>query len=164
MWKEKGMTLVELLLALGLMGVVLAGLMSAFWFTLFAFERGIDQTDSQYAARQGRERIIRDFRSSEGFSVQDTAGNNMAMGSTGQRLHLVREGEEIDFYAHNNQLYRDSTISSPEPVAADITSIKFISPVPGLLILTITARAGSEEWTAKTAYMSRVSYTREVLP
>ncbi|MEN6461950.1 MAG: hypothetical protein ABFC94_11350 [Syntrophomonas sp.] len=158
MKSDKGTTLLELLLALGLTGMVMAGLITAFWFTLFSFNREITESDIKYAARQGRERIIKDFRSSEGFSIQDAAANEMPMGQEGQRLHLIKTVENVDYYANNNQLYRDSSLSSPEPVSENIPDIKFINPVPGMVKITITSRADSNNFILRTTYMSRVDY------
>lgn len=158
MENDKGTTLLELLLALALIGMVMAGLMSAFWFSVFSFNREIAQSDIQYAARQGRERIIKDFRSSEGFYVQDAALNDMPMGQKGQRLHLIKTEENVDYYAKNNQLYRDSSLSSPEPVAENIADINFINKVPGMVRITIISRSGGNNFILRTNYMSRIDY------
>jgi type II secretory pathway pseudopilin PulG len=158
MQNENGTTVLEMLLALGLISMVMAGLMSSFWFTLFTFNREITQSDIQYAVRQGRERIIRDFRCSEGFYIQNAALDDMPMGREGQRLHLIKTAEKIDYYSKNNQLYRDSSLSSPEPVAENISDIKFISTVPGLVRITIASRIGGNSFALKTNYMRRIDY------
>lgn len=143
---ERGITLIELLVALALTGIVLTGLMSVYWSASYAFEREYSKSDTQYSARQAKERISNDLRESKSFLIQDG----------GQKLHLVKDGEEVDYYVNNQQLYRDSSNASPSPVVNNIESITFSGSVPGLLEVTVAAKVKDNEYSLTFACKSRI--------
>jgi prepilin-type N-terminal cleavage/methylation domain-containing protein len=155
---NQGFTLIEVLAALGLFGIVLAGLMSVFWFGFYGYENEINQSELQYTARQARYRIMEDFLQSSAFAIKDIAGNEVPAGNEGVRLHLVMQSEEVEFYVNNNQLYRDSLLPATpaQPVASNIKGVTFNSPAAGLLEFNIIALIAGHELKTGTSCMSRV--------
>lgn len=155
---NQGFTLIEVLAALALFGIVLAGLMSVFWFGFYGYENEINQSELQYAARQARCRILGDFRQSNSFVIKDSAGNEVNAGNEGVRLHLVMKSEEVELYCNNNQLYRNSSLPATpaQPVASNIDAITFMSPKAGLLELSITTVIGGHELKTATTCKSRI--------
>lgn len=156
--KNEGFTLVEVLAALGLFGLVMVGLMSVFWFSFYGFQNETSRSELQYSVRQARSRILDDFRQCNAFAVNDDHGNNVAGDKQGTRLHLVYEDEEVDFYISNHQLYRNSSLpdTPAQPVASNISSVTFLSPVAGILEINITADIGGHELRTGTISTNRV--------
>lgn len=156
---EEGFTLIEMLLALALFGVVMAGLMSFFWFGFSGFERDGNRTELQYSARQARSRILDDFRQSSGFSIKDNAGHEISSGNEGECLYMVmNDGEELKYSVYNNQLYCKSSLSgcTPQPVASYIKAMTFCSPAIGLLEFSIKAENENQAFTSHTSCKGRV--------
>lgn len=155
---NRGFTLIEVLAALALFGIVLAGLMSVFWCAFYGYENEVKQSELQYDARQARCRILDDFRQSQSFVIKDNAGNEVAPGNQGVRLHLVMDTEEVEFYVNNNMLYRNSSLPATpaQPVASNINSVTFKSPKAGLLELNITAIIAEHELKTATGCKSRI--------
>jgi prepilin-type N-terminal cleavage/methylation domain-containing protein len=155
---NKGFTLIEVLAALGLFSLVMAGLMSVYWFGYYGYEKEMNRSELQYSARQARSRIMEDFRQCRAFTIKDAAGNEMPGGSNGVRLSLVIGAEEIEIYAQGNQLYRDSREpgTPPQPVASNIKAVVFNSPGAGLLEFNITTLVSGCELKTGSICKSRV--------
>lgn len=166
---NQGMTLLELLLALGLLGLVASGLMTMYWLASYTFEHETGRSDVQYAARQSVEKIIQDLRSSDGFHIIP-GEPELAPGETGQCLCLEKEEEvrqvntpcRVYFYMENNQLYKecrrlkDNTFVVKIPIAENITRVLFSSPAPGLVNIKIDADNGSNKFSLETSSNNRV--------
>jgi len=106
---ERGMTMVELLIALVISAFVLMGLMSLYWLGSRAYVREEEMAEARYSARQAEEFLTRDIRRCLSFAICDMAGNPVSPGSTGVRLELVVEENgrtarvtyRLDNYNHN---------------------------------------------------------------
>ena len=96
--KQKGMTLIELVIGLGLMSMVLAVLYAIFCTGLKSFDRQMENANSQTTARQTLSYIGREIRRADNIEVY------------GDNKWLVVEygGSEIEYeFNHlNNILYR----------------------------------------------------------
>ena len=94
--KQKGMTLIELVIGLGLMSIVLAVLYAIFFTGLKSFDRQIENANNQTTARQTLSYIGREIRRAENIEVY------------GDRLVVKYGGSEIEYeFNHsNNILYR----------------------------------------------------------
>ena len=96
--KQKGMTLIELVIGLGLMSMVLAVLYAIFFTGLKSFDRQIENANNQTTARQTLSYIGREIRRADKIEVDvDNKG-----------LKVEYSGSEIkyEFNRLNNILYR----------------------------------------------------------
>lgn len=143
---ETGMTLVEMLVALALTGIIFTGFMSVYWFASYAFEREYCQADIQYSARQAKDKVFNDVRESKSFCILDG----------GTELRLTKNDTQVHYYVRNEQLYRDDDISPPSPVACNIKEVYFYSSAPGLLEITITSTIEEQEFILEAACASRL--------
>lgn len=162
---ERGMTMVELLVAIAISALVLAGLMSLYWLGSRAYMREEEMAEAQYAARQAEEFISRDMRSCSSFTICDAAGNPVNPGSAGVRLELVIEENgrtahvsyRLDSYNHN--LYRsfiDGVSNNTLAVANGISSLAFQSPSLDLVDIYIRASCGNTEYVLTGGMKKRV--------
>ena len=94
--KQKGMTLIELVIGLGLMSMVLAVLYAIFFTGLKSFDRQIENANNQTTARQTLSYIGREIRRADEIEVY------------GDRLVVKYGGSEIEYEFNrlNNILYR----------------------------------------------------------
>lgn len=96
--KQKGMTLIELVIGLGLMSMVLAVLYAIFFTGLKSFDRQIENANNQTTARQTLSYIGREIRRADNIEVY---GDNKG-------LVVEYGGSEIEYEFNrlNNILYR----------------------------------------------------------
>ena len=95
--KQKGMTLIELVIGLGLMSMVLAVLYAIFFTGLKSFDRQIENANNQTTARQTLSYIGREIRRAE-KKIEVDADN--------KGLKVEYGGSEIKYEFLNNILYR----------------------------------------------------------
>jgi len=130
---DQGTTLIELLLALALMSLVLAGLFSVYWSGNKVFETESANSNAQYCARSAMQWITQDIRSSyrpEGDSSLDDDEINMSVVKDGQE-----DAEECHYYLSGTNLYRNS-----QAIAKNIDYINFTRNAGSALIrVTIEA-------------------------
>lgn len=96
--KQKGMTLIELVIGLGLMSMVLAVLYAVFFTGLKSIDRQMENANNQATARQTLSYIGREIRRAENIKVYDD----------NKGLVVEYGGSEIEYkFNHlNNILYR----------------------------------------------------------
>lgn len=94
--KQKGMTLIELVIGLGLMSMVLAVLYAIFFTGLKSFDRQIENANNQTTARQTLSYIGREIRRAENIEVYDD----------NKGLVVEYGGSKIEYEFLNNILYR----------------------------------------------------------
>lgn len=151
---EKGITLVELLVALALISIVAAGLISVYWIGASAYNRENLQVDAQYDARVAMDKISSDIRECEAVEVKDAGGVEVTDGTPGSQLFLIKKedgaGKDDKVYItyrmgeSNKILYRKRDVPSvPKeiPVVAPITvnsvSVAFTDKGSGLIEITL---------------------------
>ena len=96
--EQKGMTLIELVIGLGLMSMVLAVLYAVFFTGLKSIDRQMENANNQATARQTLSYIGREIRRADNIEVYD---DNKGL--------VVKYGEseiEYEFNHLNNILYR----------------------------------------------------------
>jgi prepilin-type N-terminal cleavage/methylation domain-containing protein len=96
--KQKGMTLIELVIGLGLMSMVLAVLYAIFFTGLKSFDRQIENANNQTTARQTLSYIGREIRRAENIKVYDDK-KGLVVDYGGSEI-------EYEFNHSNNILYR----------------------------------------------------------
>lgn len=154
---EQGTSLLELVIALSLIGVLCAGFFSLNWFGESAFRMQTSQAELQYSARHARQSIMEDVAECKSFSVLNARGGSEVLsGSDGAYLNLVLSDRITDYYVSNNQLYRNSSIASPQPVAENIQAVSFSSPYPSMLNLRITASSKQRNYVLETRCADRI--------
>ncbi len=96
--KQKGMTLIELVIGLGLMSMVLAVLYAVFFTGLKSIDRQMENANNQATARQTLSYIGREIRRAENIKVYDD----------NKGLVVEYGGSEIEYKFNrlNNILYR----------------------------------------------------------
>ncbi len=126
--KQKGMTLIELVIGLGLMSIVLAVLYAIFFTGLKSFDRQIKNANSQTTARQTLNYIGREIRRADNIKVYD---NNKG-------LVVEYDGSEIEYeFNHlNNILYRVKD-GTKNPMIEGIKDF-YIEYLDGTYFLNIT--------------------------
>lgn len=126
--KQKGMTLIELVIGLGLMSIVLAVLYAIFFTGLKSFDREIENANSQTTARQTLSYIGREIRRADNIEVY---GDNRG-------LVVEYGGSEIEyeFNDSNNILYRVKN-ETKNPMIEGIEEFN-IEELGGTYILEIT--------------------------
>lgn len=126
--KQKGMTLIELVIGLGLMSIVLAVLYAIFFTGLKSFDRQIENANNQTTARQTLNYIGREIRRADNIKVYD---NNKG-------LVVEYDGSEIEYeFNHlNNILYRVKD-GTKNPMTEGIKDF-YIEYLDGTYFLNIT--------------------------
>ena len=97
--KQKGMTLIELVIGLGLMSMVLAVLYAIFFTGLKSFDRQMENANSQTTARQTLSYIGREIRRAEKKIEVDVDNKGLKVEYGGSEI-------EYKFNHLNNILYR----------------------------------------------------------
>ena len=95
---QRGFTLVELLLALALLGLVLAGIYNFFFFTNRAYTQAEGQSISVQEANLFLLNIEKDIRSAS--QPNDLTTAIRVLNSSG---HQARKGQRLDIYRYNDQ-------------------------------------------------------------
>ncbi|MEA1960273.1 MAG: prepilin-type N-terminal cleavage/methylation domain-containing protein [Bacillota bacterium] len=157
MRNDKGTTLLEMLIALALFGLISAGLVTVYWISETAFNGQSARADVQYSARHAREAIISDFVACTSFSVLDVCGGiEVADGSVGTCLHIAKSDRTVDYYINNQQLYRNPSNASPGPVAEFISQISFSKVSLNTMAMSVVALSQKQEYTLETTCCSRI--------
>lgn len=113
---EKGVTLVELLVTLGIMGIVLSAIFTFFLFNYRSFIRSEDQVEAQYQAQIAMNELIENVIGAEGIAIAE-------LQNTGENKYLVKtivfkiyeESEDEDSFIKveykNQRLYRTDKVN-----------------------------------------------------
>lgn len=156
---NRGFTLLEVLVALALSSLVVAGIMSVFWLGNLFMRHQQAAADARYSVRQAAEYITQDVRNSQQIQICDQNNQPVAVGGVGKRLRLtLTSHEQIDYYLYpyNRTLYRyNLTDSNNAPVAMLIKDINLLCPQPGLLDIELTALAGDGSYLLHIAVQAR---------
>jgi len=144
---EKGITLVEMLVALALVSVVFSGLMGVYWVGSKSYENQAASSDAQYAARMAAQIIVEDIRGAAEAETQEE----------GAKLRLLTaSGEDVVYYRQaNNWLYRDGNAKTP--IAENITGLSFTRN-NSLFTLNIDATVNGFLYSLSTSANRRSNY------
>lgn len=137
---SKGITIIELLIALALISIVMSGLMTAYWSGNSAFKKQIAGSDAQYMARTAMQWVVADIREASEIIIE----NN-------QLLITTIENETVWYKLDdNNQLLRNRV-----PVAENITNISY-NTTSRLMEIIIVAVVNGEVYTLAGSSSPRV--------
>lgn len=130
---ERGTTLLELLIALALTSMVMAGLFSVYWTANSAFEKQSSRSDAQYCARTAMQWITGDIICScrvQGEQSLDDDELTIRVMKNNQATP-----EECRYFLSGTNLRRNSL-----PVAENISSLNF-TRASGSDLIKITVEA-----------------------
>lgn len=125
--KERGIMLIELLLALALALLIIGILQQVTGLVFNGYKNSNNRAELQYSSRMALDCIQQDIRTSRDFQVS-ADGNKLTITGPG--------GENIYIYANNGNLYR--VYKSTVPVAENFSAVEFIksgSKLQGKLIM-----------------------------
>lgn len=149
--REKGTTLLEILIALALVSIVVSGLFSVYWAGNNAFARQSDSSDAQYCARTAMQWIVRDIAGSlksEGSPALNSDLLNLYIPVAG-----VAEPQEIAYFLSEDNLRRNNL-----PVMNNINYLNFQREAGKELIkITIEARVNRQSCRLVSAATPRIS-------
>lgn len=145
---EDGFTLLEVLLALALFGLVVGIIMTVFWNILLQSSQMQTRAELQYDARQCRQYLMSDIEDSVSFTINNTQGNPADQGC---HLYLVTSAGIIHYYTYNKQLYRDTTAGTPLPIAENILLVSYFTYSADVLVFEICASKGTLQYDLETA-------------
>ncbi len=112
---KKGFTLVELLLALGIMGIVLSAIFTFFIFNYKSFVRGENQVEAQYQSQIAMNELIENIMDAEKIAVADL--ENKVDGKYPVKILVFKisdDDEDMDTYIKfeykNQKLYKTNKV------------------------------------------------------
>lgn len=117
-WSNSGTTLAEVLLAISLGFLLMAGSISVYWSGSQAFAKLSADAEAQYSARSAMQEIGEDIRSASAVEVQ----------ADGTELKLWTSGQIVRYFMDNNQMYRSvikSNGTSTVPIAENVSQLSF---------------------------------------
>jgi len=118
-WRNRGTTLLEILLALGLTSLIIGALITVYSSASNAYQKLAEYSDAQYTARSAIGQIGEDIRGASAIEIV-TAGSELRLTTLNNDL--------IRYYMENNQLYRVKTSglgTAKVPIAAGVSCISF---------------------------------------
>ena len=118
-WHNRGTTLLEILLALGLSSLIVSALLTVYLSVSNAYQKLTAYADAQYSARSAIDQVSEDIR----------AASVMEIVADGSELRLlIPNGESIRYYMDNSQLHRVKTTSlgtAKVPIAEKVSCLSF---------------------------------------
>lgn len=145
---EKGIILIELLIALALMMIVSSGLLAVYWAGNNVFQHQSGHAEAQYSARAAMQFIVKDIKATDKPPV---------IKENGHLINLSVKGETIEYRVRENE-YGSWLYQNNLPIA-DITYISFARPIDyGLIEVTVTAGPDSMSYTLKTGVRPRIYF------
>lgn len=118
-WHNRGTTLLEILLALGLSSLMVGTLITVYLSASNAYQKLAEYSDAQYTARSAIGQIGEDIRGASAIEI----------GAGGSELRLITlTNDLICYYMENNQLYRVKTTdfgTAKVPIAEMVSDLSF---------------------------------------
>lgn len=150
---DRGTTLLELLIALALMSMVMAGLFSVYWTGNKAFERQSSVSDAQYCARTAIQWITRDIMCS--YPAEGDTG----LDDDELTIRVMKDDEKksasCHYFLSGTNLRRNNLA-----VAENITYLNFTrNSGSDLIKVTVEAGVNGQSCRLMSAAMPRVTST-----
>jgi prepilin-type N-terminal cleavage/methylation domain-containing protein len=115
LWNARGFTLTELLVAMAILGFVLAGVFTLQQQGLQSYLMGASRVEAQQNARTALELMVREFRSAQSVT---------ALGGAGDVTFVDQTGATIRYQLSGAMLNR-STAGVPAPLVGGVQALTF---------------------------------------
>ena len=154
-----GFTLLEMLVALPIALLILAGALLLFRVGIDSFNRAYRNSDAHYALRHARTYLLEDITAGQGYVIYDRPnGSRLRDGTPGGCLEIFRTTEagnvyRVQYYADLQQFYRMDG-SNKAPVTELMRSARFTGLGSGLV--RIELEAGTRDETYFSCFKSGV--------
>jgi len=145
---EQGFTLIEILVALAILGLIFVGLYSFYLWGVNSWKKGISRMDNQQNARIAMDYLVEELRFAREVQVADP--HEVKFWFKGDsRTHIIRHsGEEIVLETKNGY-------PSHNKIALGITGLYFYQDISGNVQITIISGAGKEQVTLSSSIRPR---------
>lgn len=144
MISEKGMTIMEVLLALALSSIIISLLFMIFSLFTDAYKNSINAMDAQYSARMVIFNISRDIRSAYQIEL---AGD--------EKIIITGKSKTVSYYMENEVVYHHEN-KTKIPIAEKVGRLTFSQQ--GLVItITVAAGAPGHEYCLNAACLPRAA-------
>lgn len=139
-------------MALAILGLLLTALFPLLWFARSTATHQQEKAEVQYTICQARYFLVNDLRHSCNVFIKNSRYG--AVEEEGSWLLLEMEGELVDYYVWDGQLYRDSSNAPPLPVVENLEDFYCRHSAPGLITVRFGAVSGQArmESTASCSY------------
>ncbi|MCX5780429.1 MAG: prepilin-type N-terminal cleavage/methylation domain-containing protein [Firmicutes bacterium] len=149
-WRNRGTTLVEMLVALAISSLLMGGFVSVYWSGSYIFAEQAAYAEAQYSARSSVQMMAVDIRRASTVAILDN----------GAQLSLVSaSGELVRYYRYNYQLFREGITgrgTARVPIAENISGLQF-NGIASLVIFNIEATVGGQSYQLSTCANSRLA-------
>lgn len=153
---ESGLTLIEVLLAMALLGLVTAAIFSFYFSGVRTWRRGVDRMDCQQSARTAVDLVVRELRFAD--HVEIPAGGEIRFKLKGDYRHDQPDSYRRFRYA-GDQLFleeiRDGSSYSCNVVAQGISAATFSCDASSNVHITITCGGGDDAVTLQSSVRPR---------
>jgi len=149
-WHDRGTTLLEILLALGLSSLIVGAMITVYLSAGNAYQKLAAYADAQYSARTVIDQIGEDMRGASFIEILPD----------GSEIELVTSNNDlIRYYVVNNQLYRLKTTvfgTGIVPIADKVSCLTF-NGNNGLVTATIEITIDQTTYRLSRAFCSRLN-------
>ncbi|NLB53321.1 MAG: prepilin-type N-terminal cleavage/methylation domain-containing protein [Syntrophomonadaceae bacterium] len=142
MLNNKGMTAVEVLLALALSSIIISLLFMIFYLFTNAYKINITAIDAQYNARMVATNINKDIRSAKQIAL---------IGD--RRIVITGETEKISYYLERDTVYRHS--ETKIPIAEKVAALSF-NQQENLISFSVTSGLIGNKYTLNAVCSNRI--------
>lgn len=148
-WNNRGITLLEVLLALGLSSLIVGALLTVYSTSSSAYQKLAACADAQYTARSVVEQIGDDIRGASFIEI----------GTGGSELRVITPNNNLIRYnTENYQLYRSKTTSlgtAKIPIADGVSGLSFVDN-NGLVTVNIEITIDHNSYQLQRSFYSRL--------
>ncbi|MGE5404883.1 MAG: type II secretion system protein J [Candidatus Saccharibacteria bacterium] len=131
---KQGYSLLEMVVALGIMSSLILSMMSIVSNGLGFHGKGLKMVEAQQSARNGIDMIVRDLK--ESIKVINVSGDTLTL--------INPEGKNVKYYVQSCILYR-RTNGTRNPVANNIYGISANEVMPRQYDISVTAQTGTQD-------------------
>ncbi len=173
MHREDGFTLVEMMVAFALLGLVVTALYSFYFNGLQAWNRSLDRIEYQQTARISMDKMIRELQYAHLLKSTSSEGPETG-GVNGDILYYRIDNNGIptwkSFRLKDTQLNIDwrgdciNSISSTNLIALQVSGLEFFIDENDTVFITITAGAGPGKTVLNSAVRPRNVFPAEPEP
>jgi prepilin-type N-terminal cleavage/methylation domain-containing protein len=142
MLNNKGMTAVEVLLALALSSIIISLLFMIFFLFTNVYKTSITAIDAQYNARMVATNINKDIRSAKQITLDGD-----------RKIVITSETETISYYLERETVYRHGKVKIP--IAEKVVALNF-NQQENLISFSVTTGLIGNEYTLNAVCSNRI--------